>query len=75
MTDTSPEPRYDPVQEVAAAFAIDAGVAPDEDGVLRVHIDETGLRSLADHAVNPALAHAFADVILAACKVGSVKHG
>jgi hypothetical protein len=72
VLETSHDPGYDPVRDVAAAFAIDAAIAPDEDGVLRVHIDETGLRSLADHATNPERAHLIADLIMAAVEIGSV---
>lgn len=55
---------------------VEAFVAPDEDGISRVFVDEDALRKLADRApMGPVAAHAAVDQILTACREGRVWNG
>jgi hypothetical protein len=62
--------------EFGVRHGVEAFVAPDEDGIPRVWVDEDGLRKLADASpLGPVAAHAVVDQILTACREGSVWNG
>lgn len=59
-----------------ARHGVEALVAPDEDGIPRVWVDEDALRTLADNSpFGPVAGNAIADQILTACREGRVWNG
>lgn len=55
---------------------VESFVAPDEDGVDRLWVDEDAMRRLADRSpMGPVAANAVVDQILAACREGRVWNG
>ncbi|MFF3912675.1 hypothetical protein ACFYZB_04190 [Streptomyces sp. NPDC001852] len=75
-SDDIPELSNADVMAFGARHGVEAFVAPDEDGVPRVWVDEDAMRKLADHSpLGPVAAHAVVDQILTACREGRVWNG
>ena len=75
-SDDMPELSIDDVTAFGVRHGVESFVAPDEDGIPRVWVDEDALRKLADGSpLGPVAAHAVVDQILTATREGRVWNG
>jgi hypothetical protein len=75
-TDDTPELSNADILAFGVRHGVEAFVAPDDDGIPRVWVDEDALRKLADGSpFGPVAGNAIVDQILAACREGSVWNG
>ncbi|MEU8688835.1 hypothetical protein [Streptomyces sp. NPDC048665] len=74
--DNAPELTNDDILAFGTRHGVEAYVAPDEDGIPRVWVDEEAMRKLADNSpMGPVAAHAVVDQLLTACREGRVWNG